>query len=87
MTLSKPNCLYHLYTKYPMDFFCRLYLATGLSNPRLDLYVMSKTTIINFTMTYCGLETKILDIVLGIDKPDEQLEWEQYHIQQADNKK
>lgn len=54
----------------------RLYFTSKLANPHYSPEIMSKTMIINYSVTQKGLTNQLLDVVVGHERPDLE---EQYH--------
>jgi dynein heavy chain, axonemal len=51
----------------PNDF--RLYMTSKLANPELTPEIMSKTCVINFTVTFTGLKDQLLNEVVALEDP------------------
>lgn len=50
----------------------RMFITTKLSNPMYTPEIMSKTSIINYTVTIKGLEDQLLNEVVKYEKPDRE---------------
>ena len=55
----------------------RLYLITKLANPKYSPEVAGKTMIINYSVTRVGLEEQLLNVVIGLEREDLQLQREE----------
>ncbi|KAF2899450.1 hypothetical protein ILUMI_06724 [Ignelater luminosus] len=64
----------------------RLYLTTKLRNPHYLPEVFNKVTIINFALTFDGLEDQLLGIVVAKERPDLQRKREELVVESAANK-
>ena len=47
-----------------VDCVCRLYMATGMANPHFLPGIFIQVNIINFTVTFEGLEEQLLSVVV-----------------------
>ena len=48
----------------------RFFLHTKLSNPHYPPKIQAETALINFTVTESGLEEQLLNMVVGMERPD-----------------
>ena len=48
----------------------RLYMTSKLANPHYSPEIMGKTMIINYSVTLQGLENQLLNVVVGMERPD-----------------
>lgn len=55
---------------YNDDF--RLYFTTKLANPKYTPEIMSKTMVINYTVTLTGLRDQLLNVVVSFERPDKE---------------
>ncbi|XP_046630090.1 dynein axonemal heavy chain 7-like [Neodiprion virginianus] len=65
----------------------RLYITTKLPNPRYPPYIFNLASVIDFSLTNEGLESKLLNLVVAKERPDLQEKLENLLIQSAANKK
>ena len=59
-------------SKIVWDDNFRLFITTKLSNPMYTPEIMSKTSIINYTVTLKGLEDQLLNEVVKYERPDRE---------------
>lgn len=50
----------------------RLYFTSKLANPRYTPEIMSKTMVINYTVTLMGLRDQLLNVVVAFERPDKE---------------
>lgn len=55
---------------YNDDF--KLYFTTKLGNPKYTPEIMSKTMVINYTVTLTGLRDQLLNVVVAFERPDKE---------------
>jgi len=65
----------------------RLYLTSKLSNPNYTPEIMSKTMVINYSVTKTGLRDQLLNVVVGFEKPEKEEQRKQLIITQSENRK
>lgn len=70
---------------YDRDF--RLYMTSKMPNPHYPPEVCIKVTLINFTVTFEGLEEQLLGDVVVKEKPEVEKKRDQIVVQMADDKK
>lgn len=70
---------------YDVNF--KLYMTTKLPNPHYLPEVCIKVTIINFTVTFEGLQSQLLGDVVAAERPDIEQRKIQLLLQMADDKK
>lgn len=63
----------------------RLFLTSKLSNPHYSPEIMSKTSIINYTVTMQGLEDQLLNVIVSHDRADLEEERHRLVISLSDN--
>lgn len=68
-----------------MDF--RFYITTKLRNPHYLPELSTKVSILNFMITYEGLNDQLLGILVKKERPDLEAEKERLIIESADNKR
>lgn len=71
--------------EYSLDF--RFYITTKLRNPHYLPELSTKVTILNFMITYEGLNDQLLGILVKKERPDLEKEKERLIIESANNKK
>lgn len=71
--------------EYSLDF--RFYITTKLRNPHYLPELSTKVTILNFMITYEGLNDQLLGILVKKERPDLEREKERLIIESASNKK
>jgi dynein heavy chain len=71
--------------EYSADF--RFYITTKLRNPHYLPELSTKVTILNFMITYEGLNDQLLGILVKKERPDLEKEKERLIIESANNKK
>ncbi|EAS00969.2 dynein heavy chain (macronuclear) [Tetrahymena thermophila SB210] len=71
--------------EYSLDF--RFYITTKLRNPHYLPELSTKVTILNFMITYEGLNDQLLGILVKKERPDLEKEKERLIIESASNKK
>ncbi len=71
--------------EYSIDF--RFYITTKLRNPHYLPELSTKVTILNFMITYEGLNDQLLGILVKKERPDLEKEKERLIIESASNKK
>jgi len=67
--------------------FNRFYITTKLRNPHYLPELSTKVTILNFMITYEGLNDQLLGILVKKERPDLASEKERLIIEGANNKK
>ena len=70
---------------YDLNF--KLYMTTKLPNPHYLPEVCIKVTLINFTVTFDGLESQLLGDVVAIERPDIEEKKVQLLLQMAEDKR
>lgn len=65
----------------------RLYITTKLQNPNYSPELAVKVTIMNFVVTFSGLQDNILAVTVARERPDLEVEKTQLIAQGAENKK
>ena len=70
---------------YDKDF--RLYMTSKMPNPHYPPEVCIKVTLINFTVTFEGLEEQLLGDVVVKERPEVEAKRDQIVLQMADDKK
>ena len=63
----------------------RLFITTKLSNPMYTPEVMSKTSIINYTVTLKGLEDQLLNEVVKYERPDREEARQRLVVEMSEN--
>ncbi|OMJ92498.1 hypothetical protein SteCoe_4738 [Stentor coeruleus] len=63
----------------------RLFITTKLSNPMYTPEIMSKTSIINYTVTLKGLEDQLLNEVVKYERPDREEARQRLVIEMSEN--
>ena len=88
-TYKKGNALYIKLgdqdIEYSENFF--FYVTTKMRNPHYLPELQTKVTLINFMITYEGLNDQLLGIVVKQEKPSLEQEKERLIIESAENKK
>ncbi|CAD7974708.1 unnamed protein product [Amoebophrya sp. A25] len=67
------------------DFNFKLYLMTKLANPHYFPEICIKVTIINFTVTFSGLQEQLLNVTVQKEIPDKMAIVEELVLQLADD--
>jgi len=65
----------------------RLFLTSKLGNPNYTPEIMSKTMVINYTVTMTGLRDQLLNVVVEFEKPEKEKQRKDLIIQQSENRK
>lgn len=65
----------------------RLFLTSKLANPNYTPEIMSKTMVINYTVTMTGLRDQLLNVVVEFEKPEKEKQRKDLIIQQSENRK
>jgi dynein heavy chain, axonemal len=63
----------------------KLFITTKLSNPMYTPEIMSKTSIINYTVTLSGLEDQLLNEVVKYERPDREEARQRLVIEMSEN--
>jgi dynein heavy chain len=74
-------------SEIPYDKGFQLYLCSKLSNPSYTPEIMSKTMVINYSVTKLGLRDQLLNVVVGFERPDKEEERKKLIITQSENRK
>jgi dynein heavy chain len=78
--IAEEDCEYN-----EKDF--RLFLTSKLANPNYTPEIMSKTMVINYSVTMTGLRDQLLNVVVGFERPDKEEQRKQLIISQSENRK
>ena len=65
----------------------RLYFTSKLANPRYTPEIMSKTMVINYTVTLMGLRDQLLNVVVAFERPDKEKQRLELIQSMSDNRK
>lgn len=75
--------------KLCLKFFCfflylRIYLTTKLARPHYPAEITAKVAILDFRVTFAGMETYLLGVIVSRDRPDVEAEKNQIVTMKVD---
>lgn len=74
-------------SEFEFDDNFRLYFTSKLANPRYTPEIMSKTMVINYTVTLMGLRDQLLNVVVAFERPDKEKQRLELIQSMSDNRK